>query len=174
MKKKLIIMAALLCVSFVLFGAGQKDAAVKDTKAHIAVLVKGTHSDFWQYVLVGANNYGVEHADKVRVTTHGPEDDTDIEAQLAILEDVISSRPDGIVIASTSSDAPVMAIERATSLGIPVVIIDTSVNTNKVATFLATDNYRAGGLVAEQLIASLKEKNRPIEGCSVHTTELLP
>jgi ribose transport system substrate-binding protein len=164
MKRKIFLALIVLVLGSLVFAGAQAEQEAEDSREHVAVIVKGTHSDFWQYVLVGASNYGVEHADKVRVTTHGPDNDTDIEAQLAILEDVISSRPSGIVIASTSSDAPVSAIERAMDLGIPVVVIDTKVNTEKVTTFLATDNRYAGKLVADKLVEGLKKAGKPLEG----------
>ncbi|NLH00782.1 MAG: LacI family transcriptional regulator, partial [Clostridiales bacterium] len=37
----------------------------------IAVLIKATDSDFWQYVLVGALNFAYEHSDEVHVSTYG-------------------------------------------------------------------------------------------------------
>lgn len=164
MKRNLGLVLIVLIVGSLLFAGAQKEVGSSSSQKHVAVIVKGTHSDFWQYVLIGASNYGIEHADKVRVTTHGPDNDTDIEGQLAILEDVISSRPSGIVIASTSSDAPVAAIERAMGLGIPVVVIDTKVSTDKITTFLATDNRYAGQLVADMLVDGLKKAGKPLSG----------
>jgi hypothetical protein len=33
----------------------------------VAVIVEATMSDFWWYVLLGAENYGKEHPDKVHI-----------------------------------------------------------------------------------------------------------
>ncbi len=80
---------------------------------NIALIIKATDSDFWQYVIVGGTNYGLEHPDVAKVTSYGPlPSEADIDKQVAIVEDVIASQPDAIVIASTSSDATVPALER--------------------------------------------------------------
>lgn len=157
---------ALLLLGVVAFAGGLNAAfaAPKGGSKHVAVIVKGTNSDFWQYVLIGANNYAIEHPDRVRVTNHGPESDIDMEKQLTILEDVVTSRPDAIVLASTNSDSPIPIVERAMGLGIPVVIIDTKVNTAKVTTFLATDNRKAGNICADMLVEGLKKSGKPLTG----------
>jgi ribose transport system substrate-binding protein len=131
---------------------------------NIAVIIKATDSDFWQYVLVGATNYAKENPGKVNVTTYGPPSEADIDKQVSILEDVINSKPDAIVIASTSSDATVPAIERAAAAGIPVITIDNKVNTDKVSSHLATNNKNGGALAADQLVARLKELKKPLKG----------
>ena len=130
----------------------------------VAVIIKATTSDFWQYVLIGANNYALENPDKVHVTTYGPPAEADIDKQVAILEDVIASKPDAIVIASTSSDATVPAIEKAAAAGIPVITIDNKVNTDKVLSHLATNNTKGGALCADMLVEALKAANTPLKG----------
>jgi ribose transport system substrate-binding protein len=130
----------------------------------IPVIIKATDSDFWQYVWVGAKNYELENPGKVKTTLYGPKSEADIDKQIAILEDVIAKNPKCIVISSTSSDAPVAAFEKAKAAGIKIVTIDNKVNTDKVDTFLATDNVVGGGLAAEQLVAALKAKNIPLKG----------
>jgi ribose transport system substrate-binding protein len=162
MRKGLTLLFLGILMFSVTFEQGVAQNSSK--QKHIAVIVKGTNSDFWQYVLIGANNYAIEHPDLVRVTNHGPESDIDMEKQLSILEDVVTSRPDAIVLASTNSDSPVPIIERAMKLGIPVVIIDTKVSTDTVTTFLATDNKKAGNMAADMLVEGLKKAGKPIKG----------
>ena len=119
--------------------------------ANVAVIIKATTSDFWQFVLIGANNYAVENPDRVSITTHGPPNEADIDQQVSILEDVIAMNPDAIVIASTSSDATVPALERAVEAGIVVITIDNRVHTDVVHSFLATDNRSGGAMAAEYM-----------------------
>ncbi len=129
----------------------------------IPVIIKATDSDFWQYVWVGAKNYELEHPDEVKVTLYGPKSEADIDKQLAILEDVIAKNPKCIVMASTSSDAPVAAFEKARAAGTKIVTIDNKVNT-EVETFLATDNTKGGALAADMLVEGLKAKNVELKG----------
>ncbi len=156
----------MLMIAGTLFAAGQQDASgpAGEKPYEIAVVIKATDSDFWQYLLVGAKNYEAEHPDLVKVTTYGPPSEADIAQQVAILEDVISKNPDGIVIASTSSDATVPALESAYDKGIAIVTVDNKVNTDKVHTFLATDNLVGGAMAAEKMVEYMKSSGIPLKG----------
>ena len=156
--KKLAL--ALLCGASLALLSAPAVAAPKQ----VAVVIKATNSEFWQFVLVGARNYAKEHPDVVAVTTDGPPNEADIDQQVSILENVISRHPDGIVLASTSSDATVPAIDKAANEGIPVVTIDNKVKTDKVASFLATNNTLGGKLAAQELVNQLKAAGRPLKG----------
>ena len=120
----------------------------------VAVIIKATTSDFWQYVLIGANNYAVEYPERVKVVTYGPPSEADIDEQVSILENVVSSAPAAIVIASTSSDATIPMLQEAQEKGIVVITIDNRLNADCYDSFLATDNYVGGGLAAEQMVKS--------------------
>ena len=131
---------------------------------NVAVLIKATDSDFWQYTLVGAKNYAVEYPDRVVVKDYGPPSEADIDQQVQILDEIITGKPDGIVIASTSSDAANAGIEKAMDQGIPVVTIDNQVTTDKYVTHLATDNKAAGAAAAEMFVKTLKDRNVELKG----------
>ena len=143
-------LALLLVVLFVLAPV----SALAEGPIDVAVIIKATTSDFWQYVLIGANNYAVEYPDRVKVTTYGPPSEADIDEQVSILENVVSSAPSAIVIASTSSDATIPSLQEAQEKGIVVITIDNRLNDDCYDSFLATDNYVGGGLAAEQMFKS--------------------
>jgi ribose transport system substrate-binding protein len=153
------------------FASGSKESSSASSSAaapkkpyNIALIIKATDSDFWQYVIIGGQNYALDNPDQAKVTTYGPPSEADIDKQVAILENVVANKPDAIVIASTSSDATVPAIERAVSEGIPVVTIDNKVNTDKVAAHFATNNLVGGALAATQLVDFIKASGRPLQG----------
>lgn len=156
----------ILCVALaLLLGlALNSTATMAESPYRIAVIVKGTESDFWQIVLQGAKAAGKELGDAVRIETFGPPSEADIDKQVSIVENVVSRRPDAIVIASTSSDATVPALERAYDMGIKIIVIDTRLNTDKYHSFLATDNVKGGALAAEKLVEAIKATNRPLKG----------
>lgn len=190
MKKTLaILLVVVLVMSFALVACGQEGDTASQAPAEtsasaeepadggdasapadeggvkeVAVLIKATDSDFWQYVLVGAENYAAENSDKVHVTTYGPPNESDIDQQVSILEQIISSAPDAIVIASTSSDATVPAIESAVSKGIPVITVDNKVKTDQVSTLLATDNLKGGAAAADTLVEKLQAEGKELKG----------
>jgi ribose transport system substrate-binding protein len=156
--KKLLLVAAAMSVAFV-----PQTIHAQSKPLDIAVIIKATDSDFWQYLVVGANNYAKDHPE-VKVTVFGPPSEADVDKQVAILENVITKKPDGILIAPTSSDAPVPAIEKAAASGIPVVTVDNRVNTNKAAAHLATDNLKGGALAADKLVEAIKAIGKEPKG----------
>ena len=134
----------------------------------VAVIIKATDSDFWQFVLHGADGAVQElgPATVKLVYRGGPTSEADIDKQVAIVEDIVSKKPDAIVIASTSSDATVPALSRAAEMGIKIVMIDNKVHLKdeEFATFLATNNLVGGALAAQELVKSIKAKGLPLKG----------
>lgn len=157
MRKLIVGLCAATALALITGSAFAKDPI------NVAVIIKATNSEFWQAVLVGAQNYAKEH-EGVTVTTNGPPSEADIDQQVSILEDTVSRAPKGIVISSTSSDATVPAIEKAMAQGIPVVTIDNRVKTDKVTSFLATDNVTGGKMAAKQMVEQLKAAGKPLKG----------
>lgn len=154
--KKIAGWMAMLSVLVFLAGCPKNDASTGGgtaaaPKTEVAVIIKATSSDFWQYVLVGAENYAAVHDQAINVTTYGPSTEAEIAEQVTILENVINTSPEVIVIASTSSEATVDAINNARSKGIVVITVDNKVKTD-TDSFLATDNIRGGAMAADQLI----------------------
>src|SRR5260370_39549342 len=89
-------------------------AGAAHTKPYnIAVIIKATDSDFWQYVIIGAVNYGLDNPDKAKISWNGPKSEAEIEKQVALPEDINSKKPDANVISSTSHDSTAAALQNA-------------------------------------------------------------
>lgn len=130
----------------------------------IAFIVKATDSDFWQYTIVGGKNAEHDLGGLINITLYGPPSESDIDQQIAILENVVNKKPDAIVISSISSDAPSLILDKAYDEGIKIILIDNFVYDTKYHSFLATDNKAGGALVAETLVEILKERGKPLKG----------
>lgn len=131
--------------------------AADGEKIEIGVLIKGTDSDFWQQVLVGAKNFGVDNPN-VNITTYGPTSEADSAEQTEILDNLVTTKPDGIVIAPTLKDNCSAGIDNAMSQGIPVAIVDNQPSTENYIAMYATDAYTAGGMVAEKFLGELEAR----------------
>ncbi len=123
----------------------------------VTVIIKATDSSYWQTVLLGAKAAAAESNGEIEVTTAGPASETGIDEQVTILENAISAKPDGIVIASISSEATVPAVEEAVAAGIPVVTVDNKLATTVYTQHLATDHYAAASTAAEKMVEQWKE-----------------
>lgn len=169
MKKYLAIILVLCMACALLAGCGAKDedANVPDGEAdvvNVAVLVKSFDSESWQYMLTGARNAADDSDGKIAITEYGASSEADIEGQVSVLEDIIVSEPDAIVITPSDSDAVVAALEEAHAAGIKIVVVDTAVNTDQYDVFMANDNYAGGELMAEQLVENLKAAGKELKG----------
>lgn len=139
---------------------GDKDA---EGKIEIALIVKATDSGFWQKVITGGEAFGAEN-DNVNVTIYGPASEADVDESITILENVISSEPDAIVIATNAGEGAVAAVEDAVSKGIPVITVDTKIPSDKVTSHLATDNILGGALAAEAMVKELNAAGIELKG----------
>ena len=96
MKKILaLVLVALMALVAMPFAMAEGDGE----PIEIAVVIKATDSDFWQQLLVGALNFDYEH-DDVNVTTYGPVSEADYVEQATILDGVVVTHPDGIVLSN--------------------------------------------------------------------------
>jgi ribose transport system substrate-binding protein len=71
---------------------------------------------------------------------------------------MIAQHVDGLAVAAAERKALVQSIDRAVSLGIPVAVFDSGVDSTNYLTFIATNNYDAGQMAARELAKLLNGK----------------
>jgi len=156
MKRNLLLAASLAAIALTGLGAGA--AKAEDT---IAVIVKATTSEYWQWVFKGAEDAGKQLGVKVdKLGT--PKDDA--AGQIAVLESAAGSKPAAIVISPTIFEALGDPIATVSDSGIPVVMIDSGAKTDKYAAFLTTNNEAGGRAAADAMAACIKERTGKAEG----------
>ena len=122
----------------------------------IAVIPKGTSHLFWVSVQAGALAAGQKFG--VNVLWNGPAQETEYDRQIQIVDSMIARHVDGLAVAAAERKALVQSLDRAASLGIPVTVFDSGVDTNNYMTFIATNNYEAGQMGARELARLLGGK----------------
>lgn len=147
-------------------GTGTTGTASKETtggsggeKLEIAVIPKGSTHDFWKHVHQGARE-AADHLGNVTITFQGPNVESDKNSQINMVDTMISKGVKGIVLAPLDDKALVASVEKATAAGIPVVVIDSDVNTDKYVSFVATDNEKGGHMAGAEMIRLLGGKGR--------------
>lgn len=90
-------------------------------------------------------------ASNVDVLWNGPAQETDYDRQIQIVDSMTAQRVDGLAVAADERAALSGPVERATAAGIPVVVFDSGVNTDRYMTYIATDNYAAGRMGGEEM-----------------------
>lgn len=131
-------------------------------KLRIAVIPKGTTHVFWKSVHAGAENAAKELGD-VEILWKGPQLENDRSGQIDVVQDFVTGKVDGIVIAPLDKQALVGPIHEAVDAGIPVVVFDSALqDESKIVSYVATDNRKGGELAARQMAAALNGKGNVI------------
>lgn len=125
----------------------------------IALIPKGTTHEFWKSIHAGgvkAAREATAHGTKVELIWKGPLREDDREQQIQVVEGFISQNVKGIVLAPLDNRALVRPVEEAASAGIPTVVIDSGLESDKIKSFVATDNRKGGELAAGALGEAMK------------------
>ena len=115
----------------------------------IAVIPKGTTHVVWKAVHAGAETAGSEM--DVEIKWQGPQKESDTARQVDIVENAITSKVDGIVLAPLDKAALVPAIKKAQTANVPLTIFDSAADTEDYLSFVATDNKKGGQMAAERM-----------------------
>ncbi|HUA78007.1 MAG TPA: ABC transporter substrate-binding protein [Acetobacteraceae bacterium] len=168
MKKVLLIAAAALGCTLV--QAGDQVRAQEFSNVKIDVIVKATTSQYWATVFDGAR--AAAKTLGVQIATLGAASELDAAGEVSIMENAISARPSGIVIAATNAQALAEPIAAATKAGIPVIVIDSNANTDQYVTFLATNNETGGQKAADEMARCVKARTGGDTGKVAYLTAL--
>src|SRR5688572_15352407 len=160
MKSLLWLSAALVLAAPV--GCGKKP----DTKTYtVAVIPKGTTHEFWKSIHAGAVKAQQELAAQgvaVEVIWKGPLREDDRDQQIQVVENFTSRKVSGIVLAPLDSQALVNPVASAVQAGVPVIVMDSGLKSDKHISFVATDNLKGGQLAGEHMGKLLNGKGNVI------------
>jgi ribose transport system substrate-binding protein len=149
---------SLAACALALVGCGKQQTVTStpsDAKSvTIAVIPKGTTHEFWQSIHAGAikaERELKENGAPVQIIWQGPLREDDRNAQIQTVEGFTTRRVSGIVLAPLDSQAMVGPVHSAIEAGVPVVIMDSGLKTDRYVSFVATDNYKGGVLAGEHM-----------------------
>ncbi|HEY6305994.1 MAG TPA: substrate-binding domain-containing protein [Candidatus Angelobacter sp.] len=148
--KRVTIVACLAVLT--VSGCHKPDSAGKSYT--LAVIPQGSTHEYWKSIHAGAQKAAEDLAAQgthVNIIWKGPLREDDREQQSQVVEGFISQNVNGIVLAPFDRQALVRPVEEAAAAGIPTVIVDSALDTPKIISFVATDNFQGGGLAADQM-----------------------
>jgi ribose transport system substrate-binding protein len=159
---KFLVSLGLALACLVSTGCGKKAG---ENTLTIAVIPKGTTHEYWKSIHAGAVKAQQELAAKgvpVEVIWKGPFREDDRDQQIQVVENFTSRKVAGIVLAPLDSQAMVNPVASAVQAGIPVIVMDSGLNSDKYLSFVATDNFKGGRLAGEYMAKLLNEKGNVI------------
>ena len=136
--------------------ASSGETSSSATGSHkIDVILKTLSSEYWQYVKAGCDAYAKDHPD-ISVDVKGPSSETAYDEMTNMVQtDLANTDYDAIVIAPLQSDSVANQIADAK---VPVLAVDTKINSDKIASFIGTGNEAAaksGGQAAVEAAKAL-------------------
>ena len=167
----------LITIAALVTGACNRGAPAADAKPRVALVLKTLNNPFFVDMQRGAE----EAAKRLNVdlVVQAAERETDVEKQMQIIENLIQARVSALAVTPSGSREVVPAVGKANQANIPVVIVDTRLDTAtaqqagvKTVSFVGSDNYRGGQLIGEYLVKASGGRARValLEGIPGHET----
>ena len=137
---------------------------------YLAIVAKNLDSGYSDAVKKGAScaiedineKLGYEGDEKVYMTFEGPPDSIDIDSQINTVDAVLAENPGALCLAAIDVQSCQAQLETAKDNGIPVVILDSGVDSDLVACSCVTDNRAAAAEAAERLCEAIGDSGQVI------------
>ena len=172
--RRRFLTAALAAVAVAAAPAVHAQAAAKPK---VALVMKSLANEFFLTMETGAKEYQKHNANQFDLITNGIKDETDTANQIRIVEQMIVSKVDAIVLAPADSKALVPVVKKAVDAGIIVVNIDNRLDPDVLKSknlnvpFVGPDNRKGARKIGDYLAKRLKAGDQVgiVEGVSTTT-----
>ena len=166
MKSRAILFSFILLM---ISGCGSQESATdqasqkkKQGKPQIALIMKSLANDFFSSMAEGAKKHQAEHRNEYELVVNGIKDELDLSRQAALVDEMVASGVDAIVIAPADSKALVPVLRRARQKGVVIINIDNRLDRDTLEKekisipFVGPDNRKGARKVGEYLASKLK------------------
>ncbi|MGB3508278.1 MAG: sugar ABC transporter substrate-binding protein [Microcoleaceae cyanobacterium] len=97
------------------------------------------------------------------ISPNKPQTTEFVEDQIMLMANLIQTGEiDGVIIGPTDSIKLVAVVEKATRAGVPVITMDTPLNTEQILTFVGFDNFTAGKSMGKCVVKKLGGKGKVV------------
>ncbi|MCP3714619.1 sugar ABC transporter substrate-binding protein [Paraburkholderia sp. CNPSo 3281] len=176
-RRRILLAASALATTAVTGALPLAARAQAPHKPKVALVMKSLANEFFLTMETGAKDYQKHNADQFDLITNGIKNETDTAAQIQIVEQMIVSKVDTIVLAPADSKALVPVVKKAVDAGIIVVNIDNKLDADVLKSkdlnvpFVGPDNRKGARLVGDYLAKRLKSGDQVgiVEGVSTTT-----
>lgn len=153
MKKKyyfpVFILGAILFFSLYILS---RETNVKEIPVkNISVITRGKLSESWENFKQGAEQAGTDLNANIRMISLGNEESSKLEEQIELLEREVNSDADAIVIAPVDHEKMAESLVKM-KRNIPVILVESSVDSRQQYEIIACDNKKMGSALAEEVM----------------------
>jgi ribose transport system substrate-binding protein len=166
---RLLRVVTLSTWAVVLAGAGlpgcsssRQPGTAAATKPRVALVMKSLANEFFVTMANGAEEHQRAHAADYDLVVNGTKNESDLAQQVALVEQMMASGVQAVVIAPADSRALVPVLKRARQAGIVVVNIDNKLDAGTLTQaglavpFVGPDNREGARLVGAEVAKKLK------------------
>lgn len=154
MKKRMIALALVSLLTLSMTACGSDAPASSDAEpadsgdaVHIGIVVKSLADQHWALVKAGAEAKAKELG--VTVDVIGPNSESDVQAQVDMIDNLIGQQVDALCLAPSSQEAVLGSLQNADDAGIPILTIDTDTTFENRLSFIGTGNVAAAKMGGE-------------------------
>jgi ribose transport system substrate-binding protein len=158
MSSLMAALALFMALSLFYDSASSEVPAPEGTIEIVLKSIVGQPMDFWDVVDQGIVDAAREFG--VNVEVSGPRFEKEINSQIQILDNIIQKNPPLIILAASDYKKLVESVERASLQGIPIITIDSGVDSDIPISFVATNNVDAGVKAGEEMKRLIDEHDR--------------
>ena len=142
-------LAAVVLVAAACGGTPATTTGGSAAKSFIPMISKGFQHQFWQAVRQGAEKAATQF--NVTITFEGPENESQVDKQLEMLQAALNKKPQALCFAALDSKAAIPLLQKFKDAKIPVVGFDSGVDSDIPLATAATDNIAAAGAAADKM-----------------------
>ena len=157
-----LVVAALAAVSLSACSSSAPPGRTAAAKPRVALVMKSLANEFFVTMAAGAEAHQKAHPADYELVVNGIKNESDLAQQVELVEQMIASRVDALVIAPADSKALVPVLKRAQQAGVTVVNIDNKLDADTLTRaglsvpFVGPDNREGARLVGAEVAKRLK------------------
>lgn len=155
----------MLTVLLIILSSCQRSGRVADDAPTVALVMKTLNNPFFIDLEAGARDAARELG--INLLVQVPDLEIDTEKQMQVIENVIERKVDALCITPSGSREIVPVILKANRAGIPVLTLDSRVDSTTLAeagasvvTYIGSDNRDGGRIAGETIINLLGGKGK--------------
>lgn len=175
MMRRAFLSAGLITgVSFII-GCGSNTESISTagsesvpSKPRVALIMKSLANEFFSVMAKGAETHQAQRSEEYELIVNGIKDERDLSRQVSLVEEMVASGVDAIVIAPADSKALVPVLRRAKQAGIVVVNIDNQLDQEILRNekinipFVGPDNMAGAKKVGDFLAKKLGGQDKKV------------
>ena len=155
MKKGLILFLMITLLAGAVTMSGFASGRQEESNT-IVFIPKSTSATFYLFLLQGAKDKAEELGYEIQYA--GPSTEADINAQVDFVRNVAARKPAGILLAALDTEALIPPVEEAIDAGVPVVMVDSGIDSRAPYGNFVTDQYAGGYMAGEEMARILGEE----------------